>query len=127
MQEPGRSEAEFARIGTSMVIKKFLTYHDPRPVLVPKEMGFAAPPDKEMTLPSWLSEEDINYFASKFDKSGFTGGLNYYRALDLYVCSKIFLLFIFIIFRVQILVLFSGVRIVNLSVTQRFYAEAIIQ
>lgn len=88
MQEPGRTEAEFARIPTALVIKKFLTYHDPGPVIVPKEHGFAASPDKEITLPSWLSEEDINYFAGKFDKSGFTGGLNYYRALDLYVFTK---------------------------------------
>ncbi|KAK8960557.1 hypothetical protein KSP40_PGU008350 [Platanthera guangdongensis] len=82
-QEPGRTESEFARIKTTAVIKKFLTYHDPAPVLVPKEHGFAAAPGKEITLPPWLSEEDINYFAIKFDKSGFTGGLNYYRALDL--------------------------------------------
>jgi hypothetical protein len=34
-------------------------------------------------LPSWLSEEDVEYFASKFQKSGFTGGINYYRCLDL--------------------------------------------
>ncbi|KAF3338558.1 bifunctional epoxide hydrolase 2-like protein [Carex littledalei] len=34
-------------------------------------------------LPSWLSEEEIEYFASKFQKSGFTGGINYYRCLDL--------------------------------------------
>lgn len=31
----------------------------------------------------WLSEEDINYYATKFNQSGFTGGLNYYRALHL--------------------------------------------
>lgn len=36
-------------------------------------------------MPSWLSEEDVGYFVSKFDKEGFTGGLNYYRALNLYV------------------------------------------
>ncbi|EHA8589519.1 epoxide hydrolase A [Cocos nucifera] len=68
-KEPGRAEAEFARIPTAMVMKKFLTYHDPSPVMVPKENGFAASPDKEITLPSWLSEEDINYFASKFDRN----------------------------------------------------------
>ena len=34
-------------------------------------------------LPSWLTEEDINYYAGKFNQKGFTGGLNYYRALDL--------------------------------------------
>lgn len=82
-QEPGRTEAEFARHRTSLVIKKFLTYHDPGPAIVPKENGFEAAPEQDVALPSWLSEEDINFYASKFDKSGFTGGLNYYRALDL--------------------------------------------
>ncbi|KAK3016341.1 hypothetical protein RJ639_005725 [Escallonia herrerae] len=28
-------------------------------------------------------EEDVDYFTSKFEKTGFTGGVNYYRALDL--------------------------------------------
>ncbi|KAG6518518.1 hypothetical protein ZIOFF_021993 [Zingiber officinale] len=81
--EPGRTEAEFARLSTSLVIKKFLTYHDPGPAIVPKENGFGTAPEQDVALPSWLSEEDINYYASKFEKSGFTGGLNYYRALDL--------------------------------------------
>jgi len=82
-QEPGRTESEFTQIGASRVIQKFLSYHEPAPALVPKENGFASDTDKEITLPNWLTQDDINYFASKFEKSGFTGGLNYYRALDL--------------------------------------------
>lgn len=115
MQEPGRTEAEFARHRTSLVIKKFLTYHDPGPAIVPKENGFEAAPEQDVALPSWLSEEDINFYASKFDKSGFTGGLNYYRALDLYVAST-YLYFIylknnllFIIFLNKIKFLFASV------------------
>ncbi|XP_020101932.1 uncharacterized protein LOC109719578 isoform X2 [Ananas comosus] len=38
---------------------------------------------EEIALPSWLSEEDLDYYASKFEKTGFTGGINYYRCLDL--------------------------------------------
>ncbi|XAR49160.1 Soluble epoxide hydrolase [Bertholletia excelsa] len=34
-------------------------------------------------LPSWLSEDDLKYYTSTFDRKGFTGGLNHYRALDL--------------------------------------------
>ncbi|KAK2971859.1 hypothetical protein RJ640_000876 [Escallonia rubra] len=40
--------------------------------------------DAPIILPSWLSEEDLpNYYASKFEHTGFTGGVNYYRAFYL--------------------------------------------
>ncbi|XP_020593143.1 uncharacterized protein LOC110033488 [Phalaenopsis equestris] len=81
-QEPGDIEAEFARLGATFVLRKFLTYHDPAPILIPKDRGFGGSPNQEIILPSWLSEDDINYFASKFNKSGFTGGVNYYRNLN---------------------------------------------
>ncbi|CAL4919940.1 unnamed protein product [Urochloa decumbens] len=38
---------------------------------------------KEIKLPSWLSEEDVSYLASVYAKTGFAGGINYYRCLDL--------------------------------------------
>ncbi|KAK4559051.1 hypothetical protein RGQ29_008337 [Quercus rubra] len=79
-QEPGEIEEEFAHAGTASIIKRFLTSRSPRPPCIPKG-GFRTSPNT--TLPAWLSEEDVNYFVSKFDNRGFTGGLNYYRALDL--------------------------------------------
>ncbi|GER43164.1 alpha/beta-Hydrolases superfamily protein [Striga asiatica] len=39
--------------------------------------------EPQTTLPSWLTQEDIDYFASKFEKTSCTGGLNYYQALHL--------------------------------------------
>lgn len=39
-------------------------------------------------LPSWLSEEDVAYYATNFDKTGFTGGLNYYRCMNMYASYK---------------------------------------
>jgi pimeloyl-ACP methyl ester carboxylesterase len=33
-------------------------------------------------LPSWLTEADLDYFAGEFRRSGFRGGLNWYRNLD---------------------------------------------
>ncbi|KAJ3702891.1 hypothetical protein LUZ61_006596 [Rhynchospora tenuis] len=39
--------------------------------------------NEETPLPPWISDEDIEYYASSFDKSGFTGPINYYRCLDL--------------------------------------------
>ncbi|KAK7337467.1 hypothetical protein VNO77_18043 [Canavalia gladiata] len=82
-QKPGEAEEEFARAGTARILKTFLLSRDPRPPCVPKEIGFGGPSNLHISLPSWLSEEDINYYASKFDQKGFTGGLNYYRAIDL--------------------------------------------
>uniref|UniRef100_A0A0D9WEJ6 soluble epoxide hydrolase n=1 Tax=Leersia perrieri TaxID=77586 RepID=A0A0D9WEJ6_9ORYZ len=80
IQEPGAIEAEFARLGTELVLRKFLAYRTPGPLMTPKS-GWGSPDDK-VPLPSWITEEDIKYYASKFDNTGFTGGLNYYRALN---------------------------------------------
>ncbi|KAJ7980294.1 Epoxide hydrolase 2 [Quillaja saponaria] len=77
--EPGDIEAEFAQIGAAGVIKEFLTYRNPGSTYLPKGKGFGHPTDTPLVLPSWLSEEEANYFAEKFEKTGFTGGLNYYR------------------------------------------------
>ena len=30
-------------------------------------------------MPAWLSERDLKYYVSEFRKSGFEGGINYYR------------------------------------------------
>ncbi|XP_061991491.1 uncharacterized protein LOC133709689 [Rosa rugosa] len=81
-QEPGEIEAEFAQIGTARVIREFLTLRHPGPLFLPKGKLFGHPPDAPIPLPSWLSEDDVNYYVSKFEKKGFTGGLNYYRNFD---------------------------------------------
>jgi pimeloyl-ACP methyl ester carboxylesterase len=81
-QEPGEVEAEFAAMGTERVIKEFLTYRIPGPLYLPKGKGFGHPLDIPIELPSWLSEEEVKYYTTKFDKSGFTGGMNYYRNID---------------------------------------------
>jgi pimeloyl-ACP methyl ester carboxylesterase len=33
-------------------------------------------------LPAWLTEADLDYYASNFEKTGFRGGLNRYRNMD---------------------------------------------
>ncbi|KAI5650830.1 hypothetical protein M9H77_36835 [Catharanthus roseus] len=85
-QEPGDIEAEFARIGTKRVLEHFLTYRNPAPLMMPKGNAFGDSADhapNPIVLPSWLSEEEVNFYANKFERSGFTGGINYYRAIDL--------------------------------------------
>lgn len=82
-QEAGEVEEEFARVETAAMVKAFLTNRDQRPPCIPKEVGFdklVLAEDRE--LPAWLKQDDVNYYANKFSKTGFTGGLNYYRNLD---------------------------------------------
>ncbi|PKA58415.1 Protein PHYLLO, chloroplastic [Apostasia shenzhenica] len=81
-QEPGEAEADFARLDTAFLIKKFLTYREPAPLLFQKGKVFGGSSNEKIILPSWLTEDDINYFASKFENTGFTGGFNYYRNLN---------------------------------------------
>jgi pimeloyl-ACP methyl ester carboxylesterase len=35
-----------------------------------------------MELPSWLTEADIDFYAAEFSRTGFRGGLNWYRNID---------------------------------------------
>ncbi|XP_054777708.1 uncharacterized protein LOC129285816 [Prosopis cineraria] len=83
-QEPGKMEAEMAEVGTEHVLKNILTTRKPGPPIFPKgEYGVGFNPNTPQNLPSWLSQQDLAYYVSKFEKTGFTGGLNYYRNINL--------------------------------------------
>ncbi|GLU18953.1 hypothetical protein SLE2022_352270 [Rubroshorea leprosula] len=63
--------------------KEFLTFRLPDPFRFPKgTKPFGHGPESPVLLPPWLSEEDIKYYASKFEKTGFTRGVNYYQNLN---------------------------------------------
>lgn len=62
------------------MLKHILTYRNPAPLCLPKGKPF---PDGPVALPAWLREQDLDYYADKYDTTGFTGPLNYYRAIDL--------------------------------------------
>lgn len=38
--------------------------------------------NRSISLPAWLSEEDVNYYAQNFEKTGLFGGMSYYRNVD---------------------------------------------
>src|SRR5258707_4604940 len=50
--------------------------------MVPRGDGFLRGPGAPATLPAWLSEADIDFYAGEFKRSGFRGPLNYYRNID---------------------------------------------
>ncbi|XP_030514178.1 epoxide hydrolase A-like [Rhodamnia argentea] len=81
-QEPGEIEAEFSEMGTRRVLEGMLTYRIPGPLFFPKGKGFGHPVEDPVVLPSWLTREDVDYYVDKFEKKGFTGGINYYRNIN---------------------------------------------
>lgn len=53
-----------------------------RPVLADPQAGMLSSGALPETLPGWLSEADVDYFTEQFQRTGFRGGLNWYRNMD---------------------------------------------
>jgi epoxide hydrolase A/B len=89
-QEPGVAEAEFERDpSVALAIMLYGASGDATRIgrgeigMVSRGSGFlrgavAAP----TTLPAWLSERDIDFYAGEFRRTGFRGALNWYRNID---------------------------------------------
>ncbi|KAK1428162.1 hypothetical protein QVD17_16990 [Tagetes erecta] len=75
-------EEEFAKVDTKRQLAALYCNRNPSAPKLPKDYAkcFNPPP---YTLPSWLTEQDLDYFASKYRETGFRGGFNYYRCFDL--------------------------------------------
>ncbi len=50
--------------------------------LKPKDAKFLDGLPEPEKLPPWLTEADLDYFVSEFERTGFRGGLNRYRNMD---------------------------------------------
>jgi len=50
--------------------------------MVPRSGGFLTRMPNPESLPAWLSETDIDTYVQQFERSGFRGGLNWYRNID---------------------------------------------
>ena len=88
-QEPGVAEAELDHnVRTSFRIGRINVSGDapPRPQpfgMAPLPGGlFARVPPVPPPLPAWLTEADVDYYTSEFTRTGFRGGLNWYRNID---------------------------------------------
>ncbi|GJN37842.1 hypothetical protein PR202_gb26835 [Eleusine coracana subsp. coracana] len=82
-QKPGVAEAEFAKNDLKYELKKIFGMRKPAPLIIAKDKSFFDSIDSDGSCPPWLSEEDVSYYAENFEKTGFTGALNYYRCIDL--------------------------------------------
>jgi epoxide hydrolase A/B len=87
-QQPGRVEAELdADPRRTMAMILYSASGDPPPperwkFLFPRHMKFMESGTVPGRLPGWLTEEDLDFFATQFQQSGFRGGINWYRNFD---------------------------------------------
>jgi pimeloyl-ACP methyl ester carboxylesterase len=93
-QEPGLAEAEFERNPRDTMRRSLYsgsgdipreidnTMGENEPGMVPRTGGFLTRTTDPATLPTWLTEADIDVFAEEFARTGFRGGLNWYRNID---------------------------------------------
>ena len=50
--------------------------------MVRPSRGFLGTHQAPATLPGWLTEDDVDFYANEFRRTGFRGGLNWYRNID---------------------------------------------
>jgi pimeloyl-ACP methyl ester carboxylesterase len=83
-QAPGVAEAELERDVRQTFLKLLANPKSERPAIpwVPREGGWITRRPTAAGLPDWLTEADIDFYASEFKRTGFRGGLNWYRNID---------------------------------------------
>ena len=91
-QAPGVAEAELER-DVRLTIRNVLYSgsgdgpHGDRSTpggvgMVPRSGGFLSRMRPPPSLPAWLTEADVDFYAGEFSRTGFRGGLNWYRNID---------------------------------------------
>jgi pimeloyl-ACP methyl ester carboxylesterase len=87
-QQPGVAEAEYDRnVRTSFRTGRLLVSGDAPPGMRPRSMvprrgGLFSLVPEAPPLPGWLREADVDFYTAEFSRTGFRGGLNWYRNID---------------------------------------------
>jgi len=94
-QAPGAAEAELERDPRATIRRLLYSASgdaprrnpvdatgDAAPGMVPRTGGFLTRTVDPQSLPPWLTEADIDFYAGEFARTGFAGGLNWYRNID---------------------------------------------
>ncbi|WGV27957.1 alpha/beta fold hydrolase [Halotia branconii] len=87
-QEPGKAEADLeSDVRATIRTMLYVASGDPPPSKrwrflfnkSEKPLDTSSVPEQ---LPAWLTDQDIDFFTSEFKRTGFRGGLNWYRNID---------------------------------------------
>ena len=87
-QEPGVADADLAA-DTATTMRRMMgglrasdDHAAALRMIAPGPEGFVERLPEPDTLPDWISQEEFDHYVSEFGRTGFTGGLNWYRNLD---------------------------------------------
>jgi len=84
-QAPGVAEAELGRDvrrTLRMLLRTPTKEVNPLATMVPRDGGWLSRMPEPASLPEWLTEADLAFYAGEFARTGFSGGLNWYRNID---------------------------------------------
>lgn len=86
-QEPGVAEAEYDADPEGLLRMLYASPDSPRaaPAITDSDRkagGFIGRWGRPLELPDWLSEEDLAFYVGEFKRSGFRGGVNWYRNFE---------------------------------------------
>ena len=86
-QEPGVAESEFERDPRRALRRVLYSISgdappETRELTLQPGMGWLANTLDPEQLPGWLTDADLDHMAAEFARSGFRGGLNWYRNID---------------------------------------------
>ena len=87
--QPGVAEAELERDVRTTMRRLFYGLSGDaspserwHPILPDPQASFLNSAGNPTSLPSWLTEADIDSYTAEFERTGFRGGLNWYRNVD---------------------------------------------
>ena len=84
-QAAGVAEAELGRDvrrTLRMLLRTPTKEINPLATMVPRDGGWLSRMPEPASLPEWLTEADLAFYAGEFARTGFSGGLNWYRNID---------------------------------------------
>ena len=90
-QTPGLAEAELERDPRETIVKVLFAVSGDAPgrgpgqgdvAMVPRNGGFLTGMPSPAALPAWITQADVDFYAGEFARTGFRGGLNWYRNID---------------------------------------------
>jgi pimeloyl-ACP methyl ester carboxylesterase len=97
-QEPGVAEADLERDVRATIRRMLFWASGDAPIndhtgndasdgsgfvgMVSRSQGFVGTMPDPPALPAWLTDADIDFYVTEFSRTGFRGGLNWYRNID---------------------------------------------